>query len=375
MNSIFNAKTQRRKETKNISFLCVFAPLRLCVLICLTLLIPHLLHASEKIVYIVPGQWGDIFAFDNPMFNRDDCLEPIRQLKERCEANGVELRQTYSIDNLEPFEALFMFEVPVKQPYSHISLDRLEQLPKERLVLFLWEPPSVAPENYDSRYHSYFSKIYTWHDGLVDDETYLKLFYPVLKPMIKERIPFASKKLATLIACNKHSTIPGELYSERVRLIQFYEHNHPEDFDLYGKWWPESYRVYGGAVSSKVDVLKHYKFAFAYENIKGIPGYVTEKIFDCFQAGCVPVYFGAPNVADYVPKQCFISREDFASDEELYQYLVQMDQTEYNRYLSNIESYLQSDQAKQFSAEHFVQTISEMMLQNGLFDSAKTHCR
>lgn len=28
---------------------------------------------------------------------------------------------------------------------------------------------------------------------------------------------------------------------------------------------------------------------------------MSEKAYDAFVAGCVPVYFGAPNVLDYVP--------------------------------------------------------------------------
>lgn len=29
--------------------------------------------------------------------------------------------------------------------------------------------------------------------------------------------------------------------------------------------------------------------------------YVTEKVYDGLVAGCIPVYWGAPNVADFIP--------------------------------------------------------------------------
>eukprot|EP00775_Hariotina_reticulata_P011466 gene11466-11612_t len=29
--------------------------------------------------------------------------------------------------------------------------------------------------------------------------------------------------------------------------------------------------------------------------------YVTEKVYQALEAGCIPIYYGAPNVADYVP--------------------------------------------------------------------------
>ena len=51
---------------------------------------------------------------------------------------------------------------------------------------------------------------------------------------------------------------------------------------------------------SKVDTLKRYKFCVTIENSVS-RDYVSEKVYDALLAGCVPVYYGAPNVADYVP--------------------------------------------------------------------------
>ena len=47
---------------------------------------------------------------------------------------------------------------------------------------------------------------------------------------------------------------------------------------------------------------------------------VSEKIFDCFAAGNVPIYWGASNVTDYIPEDCFIDMRSFSSFEELYQF-------------------------------------------------------
>jgi len=51
---------------------------------------------------------------------------------------------------------------------------------------------------------------------------------------------------------------------------------------------------------SKIDTLRRYKFCVAIENSKD-RHYVSEKVYDAYVAGCVPIYFGAPNVLDYVP--------------------------------------------------------------------------
>ena len=51
---------------------------------------------------------------------------------------------------------------------------------------------------------------------------------------------------------------------------------------------------------SKIDTLRRYKFCVAIEN-SADQHYVTEKVYDALVAGCVPIYFGAPNVLEYVP--------------------------------------------------------------------------
>jgi alpha(1,3/1,4) fucosyltransferase len=51
----------------------------------------------------------------------------------------------------------------------------------------------------------------------------------------------------------------------------------------------------GGGERAKVEFLRQYKFCLAYENAQS-PGYVTEKLFHAKAAGCVPIYWGAPDV-------------------------------------------------------------------------------
>ena len=44
-------------------------------------------------------------------------------------------------------------------------------------------------------------------------------------------------------------------------------------------------------VCDKIEWLKSYKFNICFEN-GSYPGYLTEKLFDAFMAGCVPIYWG-----------------------------------------------------------------------------------
>lgn len=312
-------------------------------------------ESAKKIIYMTTGYWGDLFDINNPLANRDNCLEPLCAFRDEAKKFGYDVRQVSPFDPLEEFELLIVFEVFPDQIHA------VSKYPKEKMVLFLWEPPSVLPQNYDPLFHQFFSKIYTWHDDLVDNKKYFKLYYPIFHPMVEKRPSFDEKKLSALVCCNKNSYHPNELYSKRRELIHFFEKNHPEDFDLYGKWWGTDLKVYKGPIGLKVDTLKNYKFSFAYENVKGVSGYVTEKIFDCFHAGSVPIYWGAPNVTKYVPSNCFISREDFKNNEELYLHLKNMSQQEHENYISNIQKFMKSDQAKLYSKEHFVAMMIDLI--------------
>jgi len=54
-----------------------------------------------------------------------------------------------------------------------------------------------------------------------------------------------------------------------------------------------------------VRIYSRYKFIICFENSK-TDGYVTEKIFNVFLSGAVPIYDGAPNIHDYIVAGSFV---------------------------------------------------------------------
>jgi hypothetical protein len=127
--------------------------------------------------------------------------------------------------------------------------------------------------------------------------------------------------------------------------------------DVFYKIFKKKYKCYKGIVGSKFETMKKYKFAIAYENVKDDDGYITEKIFDVFIAGAVPIYLGSRNITEYIPNNCFIDRRKFKSNDEVYLYISKMSDKDYLEYLINIEQYINSKQAEQFSSEYFAKTI------------------
>jgi len=238
--------------------------------------------------------------------------------------------------------------------------------------LFLWEPPTVMPDNWKKALSNKFEVVFTWNDRLIDHKKFFKIHWPQTNkfPTVAN-VPFEEKKLLVNITGNKDSRHPRELYTARRKSIRYFEKHFPNDFDLYGVGWNRPanrwqklfpflvphYASYRGTVANKWDVYPKYKFGLCYENIQGEPGYVTEKIFDCMRADCVPIYWGADNVTDYVDSGAFIDRRKFKSDQELASFLTTVTKDEYASYQKAITAYLHGDKFKQFLPEAYTETI------------------
>ncbi len=79
-------------------------------------------------------------------------------------------------------------------------------------------------------------------------------------------------------------------------------------------------------------VFSQYKFIAAFEN-SHTNGYITEKIFNVFFAGAIPIYDGAPDIARFINPKAFLSLEPMiakklqiiANSKAVYEKIVQTD--------------------------------------------------
>lgn len=83
----------------------------------------------------------------------------------------------------------------------------------------------------------------------------------------------------------------------------------------------------GGRCENKLLFEQTHKFSIAFEN-SSHPGYATEKIADSFAAGCVPIYWGDPNIEDYFNSEAFINVMKFPDLESAIQRVQEIDQDE-----------------------------------------------
>jgi len=321
-----------------------------------------------------PDNKNEIFSNSrDSKINRDGYFCNLYILRTELLSFGINLSTE---DIISPEEADVLL-------YEGVSDDR-----RLNKISYTWclESDIVRPEDFVVNNHKEFTKVFTWSDELVkfNPTKYIKTNYSFCFPENVKIGMVGRTKLCALIAGNKFSLKDKELYSKRLEAIEWFEKKHIDDFDLYGIYWDQFYskskiklfRVinrlnflrklikpiprpsYKGLVETKKDVLEKYKFSICYENASA-DGYITEKIFDCFFAGCVPIYLGAPNILDYIPANCFIDRRNFNSYELLYEYMINMSEKDYIGYQIAISEFLKSPMGYEFSAERTAEIFLE----------------
>lgn len=216
--------------------------------------------------------------------------------------------------------------------------------------------PSVVP----------LKKIFTWRTDLVDNITtfYIPVETRLEQPVNINTDPSNKQIFLIQIAGNhyKNSSV-GAIYEKRRQATLWWLKNHPDAYEFYGVGWTNLLKDadktlkkkfksrYKGFTPDKIKTLSQAYYALAFENTRH-PDYVSEKIYDVMKAGTVPIYLGAPNIEEFVPKDCFINYADFKNDEALYEYLISVTPTEYQNYLSCIQNFMASDKINSLTARN-----------------------
>jgi len=314
----------------------------------------------------------------------DNILQPFLRLSQYASSQGVEVG-TVDLISINEADAIVFVDMPRKRNSLFLDSIRLDR----PIFLLALESPIVKPNSYKVDNHAAFRKVFTWNDDLVNSNPnkYIKINYTYDFPLFQSTDHSDQRKLLCTIAGNKVLNHKLELYSERRRAIEWFEKHLPDQFDLYGHGWDEvatndtyfhnhilkrmpsirkllgSRRVsYRGKVDRKRPTLSKYRFAICYENAMDIPGYITEKIFDCFFAECVPIYYGANNISAHVPKCCFIDKRDFATYADLQDYISTMPESVYVDYLESAKRFLESPRSYQFTNAFFAKSVIDTVL-------------
>lgn len=148
-----------------------------------------------------------------------------------------------------------------------------------------------------------FSDIEEWHQNYVRFPNWLTWMIPPhasnddIKRIVARINKSRSKAVKDAVCINKHDTyglrtkICDDLYSiVYINYPGVWRHNDDDLWNLYN--------------NNKIEYLSLFKFNICPENMD-VPYYCTEKIFDAFLAGCIPIYAGC----DGFPETDCINRD------------------------------------------------------------------
>jgi hypothetical protein len=355
-------------------------------------------------LYVVedPALLQNGIFFNESFYGMKNSAFMFSALREHLAQHGIELA-TQDIHLPEDSELVIGLD-------NSLPFQKAAWRSSRKTYLILSEPATYYPHNWDSANHQVFDKIFTYNYNMVDNKRYFHYHFAIDLEENKSYWPateeeFNQRKLCVLMAASFGVVKPPQnslsLLHERYLTLKWFAQNHPDEFDLYSRViHPKTYESFRGlgvlqkvasasiteritrliaarrkalfdivnrgpvAHDQKIPVLRQYRFNVAYENTGGLPGYLTEKIFDSFAACCVPIYWGDPDVAKSIPKACFIDRRDFSSNEELYQFLKQMKYPEYKQYTDAITAFVEGVEQEKFGSESNARRISEVILKD-----------
>ena len=335
----------------------------------------------------VPQEQKNRF-FAPEVIEKNRFLWPWRHLYEACHKKNIQLITA---------DVYFRMKPRPSQPIF-ISVHRFSKVTPQLVksgahptIIFGFENPLFANRFYLNlkKYTRRFDHAFVWH-GAKNQLSFKTVFHdaafrPHAYPKIKVESNFKNKKFLTLINRNNRlhklrklytlaaslvNPLPGlsqrELYLDRLEAIKYFSQN--PDFDLYGEGWGSPVRYdnqkfassikksYRGYVNDKLEILRQYRFSICFENAI-FPGFITEKIIDSIYAGCIPVYYGAPDIADYIPENTFINFRKFENYPALDHYIRSMNERGYNQYIENINTFITSNLADNVTQEKFTEEL------------------
>lgn len=160
----------------------------------------------------------------------------------------------------------------------------------------------------------------------------------------------------------------NQLHDKRLQAIEHFSKT--GRLDIYGSGWdnlsvlPKEWKqrlnkiglIAKGKIENKIIAQSGYRYALCFENVQ-FPGYVTEKIIECYVAGVIPLYLGAPDIDSYVPKGSFIDLRNFSSFFELDDFLKNLSEDDAYEMISKGQKFLNSNAGVMHSYEGYANWV------------------
>ena len=120
--------------------------------------------------------------------------------------------------------------------------------------------------------------------------------YNIIKPLLMTK--FNDKKFCLFVSNNKYNDINKNIIKKYLQNI-----GDCDNIDIYKKQIANKSCYHSEEL---LTIFNKYKFIFVAENSIN-DGYITEKIFNCLFAKCIPIYLGSHKIDYFFNKDCFIN--------------------------------------------------------------------
>jgi hypothetical protein len=171
----------------------------------------------------------------------------------------------------------------------------VDQIKSKYKIAWSIESPVIKPYffNYIKQVENKFDYIYTYNpepNNLKYKQSYFGACW-----IVEENCKIYEKtKLLSIVASNKNYAPGHKLRHEII------SKNLHKDLEL----WGSGYNWFSDAPEDRVKPFKDYMYVIVIENCK-YPNYFTDKIIDCFAAGCIPIYWGDPKIKEIFDERGF----------------------------------------------------------------------
>ena len=317
----------------------------------------------------------------------DNLMAPWTALRDYFVARGVPVHTADLLESAPANQRKIYFSTGVLENYRRMSA-------RDDVVVSAFvamECPIVEPKPYRQfpTLHRHFRHLLTWSDSesllhFTGQRVPCERFqWPQSFDRVHEDV-WSRRERGFLVMINANK-LPRvywqELYTARLEAVEYFHRFN--EIDLYGPGWERMpsrvgssivpmpvrrlYRQTGaelalwrlrqryapdplyiaaaaahrGVAKSKAQTLGQYTFALCFENMR-MKGWMTEKIFDCFFAGTVPVYWGATDVEEWIPRDAYIDMRQFTGFEQLRAFLHGLSPQDIERYREAARAYIES---------------------------------
>lgn len=204
------------------------------------------------------------------------------------------------VSNLADSDVVFMFD-----GMSDCDIPYVDILKTKKLFVIRTEPPIVCED--PVRMHPSLVNNLTVVDYTTQPIWYFAKWWEMSKKYSHEdflNMPYSkkNKKLSCLISGRKD----GYGHRSRLQFVNKLVQTNPDLLTVYGR--NNGIPTSKGELShgEKYLAYKDSEYSLCFENCS-IPNYLTDKMFDATLMWSMPIYFGATNVADYLPQDSYYS--------------------------------------------------------------------